>query len=126
MINRLAATARDLATWPIRLTHELVEFPSTLRNIRFASQRIGPALEQVSRFASRADGMIDEIDATLSDLGAVAKTLGALTNQARLVNDQWRRTMGRMPIVGRVAAELERSAAQLAAADDDEPADGDL
>jgi hypothetical protein len=51
----------------------------------------------------------------------MAKTLGALTSQAKMVNDQWRRTMGRMPIVGRVAAELERSAAQLAAADEDVP-----
>jgi hypothetical protein len=121
MIRRLSSQARDLATWPLRLGFELLELPTTLRNIRKASYQVGPAIDQVSQFAGRADEMVTEMDRTLADVGGMAKTLGALTSQAKMVNDQWRRTMGRMPIVGRVAAELERTAAQLAAADEDVP-----
>lgn len=120
MIRRLSSQARDLAMWPLRLGYELLELPTTLRNIRKASYQVGPAIDQVSQFAGRADEMVTEMDRTLTDVGGMAKTLGSLTSQAKMVNDQWRRTMGRMPIVGRVAAELERTAAQLVAAEEDE------
>lgn len=121
MLSRLTSQARDLATWPLRLGYELLELPSTLRNIRKASYQVGPAIDQVSHFAGRADDMVTEMDRTLADVGGMAKTLSTLTNQAKMVNDQWRRTMGRMPIVGRVAAELERTAAQLAGPGDERP-----
>ncbi|MDX1510534.1 MAG: hypothetical protein R3249_04255 [Nitriliruptorales bacterium] len=124
MSDPLTSRVRALVTWPIRLTYEVVEIPQTLRNIRLASQRIGPAIDEVSDFASRAEGLANELESTLADLGLVARTLGTLTTQAKVVNDQWRRTMGRMPIVGRVAAEIERTAAQLGAVDDD-PTEGE-
>ena len=121
MSDPLTSRVRALIAWPIRLTREIVEIPDTLRNVRLASQRIGPAIDEVSGFASRAESLADELESTLADLGLVARTLGTLTTQAKVVNDQWRRTMGRMPIVGRVAAEIERTAAQLGVVEDDLP-----